>query len=398
MIDTLEQLAAPKAPEAGLRVTCLQDHLHRAMGIVTRATGNRHTMPILGYVLATTDGERVRLTATNLDLSVTTWVPGRVRSEGVACLPASLLRETIAALPSGRDVSLDVAGTAVRVECERVGANLKGADPGEFPPVALLDEAPLVRLPAAEFRRAIEQVAFAAAKDDARPVLSGVHLRLGAGGLRLAGADGFRLSILHHVLPDTSTVTGEADVIVPARTVLEVARLLEGYDATVEIGVAPNRTQVGFRVRSPGGEALVTGRLLEGVFPDVERIVPQNATTAVTVGREALAQAIKVASIFARDSAHNVGLEVTLGQDDSGELTVKASSADTGDNVTRVPCRAVGEGCAVHFSTEFLSDWLGSVKTPQVVLELSGPTSPGLFRGLGAPGVSHVIMPMHARQ
>ena len=158
MIDTLDVLATPKAPEAGMRVSVVQDQLAKALGVVSRAFGNRSTMPILGYVLASTDGERLRLTATNLETSITAWVPARVLSDGVACLQGSVIRETVGALPGGRDVSIEAKGFALRVECERVGANLKGADPAEFPPINLFDGAPAVRIPAGDFRRAIEQV------------------------------------------------------------------------------------------------------------------------------------------------------------------------------------------------------------------------------------------------
>ena len=394
-LDELAILGQPKAATTGLRVSCVQDHLSRALGMVTRATGNRNTMPILGYVLASTDGERLRLTATNLELSVTAWVGARVLSEGSACLPGAVVRETVSALPAGRDVALDVKGAAVRVECERVGANLKGADPTEFPAVSLLDEAPVVRIPARQFRRAVESVAFAAAKDESRPVLSGVNLRIGAGALRLSAADGFRLSIRTDVLDGTA---GDVDVIIPARSLLEVARVISSDEDDVEIVVASNRTQAGFRVRASTGDALVTTRLLEGTFPDLDRVVPSGPTTSVTVDRAGLAQAIRLASIFARDSAHNVRLEVTTDSEDGlvpGSVTVSGASSDTGDNVTTVPGRASGESVGINFSAEFLAEWLASVKSVQVTLDLKGALSPGVFRSVEDKSIVHVIMPMH---
>ncbi|NBV62802.1 MAG: DNA polymerase III subunit beta, partial [Rhodobacteraceae bacterium] len=334
MTATLDILATPKAATAGMRVSVVQDQLAKALGIVGRATGNRNTMPILGHVLASTDGERLRLTATNLETSITAWVPARVLSDGVACLQSAVIRETIGALPGGRDVSIEAKGFALRVECERVGANLKGADPAEFPPINLFDGVPAVRIPAGDFRRAIEQVAFAAAKDEARPVLSGVNLRIGGGALRLSAADGFRLSIRTDALVGD---TDDVDVIVPARAMTEVARAC-GVDADdVEIMIAPNRTQIGFSVPTASGRVLITTRLLEGTFPDLDRVVPAEAATTVTIYREALSRAVKVASIFARDSAYNIRLDVTADSEDGlvqGSVTVSGSSTDHGDNQT----------------------------------------------------------------
>ena len=395
MTATLDILGTPKTAEAGLRVSVVQDQLARALGIVGRATGNRNTMPILGYVLASTDGERLRLTATNLETSITAWVPARVLSDGVACLQGSVIRETVGALPAGRDVSIEAKATALRVECERVGVNLKGADPAEFPSVSLLDGVPAVRLHAGEFRRAIEQVAFAAAKDESRPVLSGVNLRIGGGALRLSAADGFRLSIRTHDLATTDDV----DVIVPARAMLEVARAIGSDEDDVEVLVASNRTQVGFSVPTSSGRVLITTRLLEGTFPDLDRVVPAEAATTVTIDREALSRAVKVASIFARDSAHNIRLDVTADSEDGlvqGSVTVSGSSTDHGDNQTTVPCRVSGADCTVNFSSEFLAEWLGSVRSVQVTLALGGAITPGTFRSIEEPGLVHVIMPMHS--
>lgn len=396
MTATLDILATPKAATAGMRVSVVQDQLAKALGIVGRAAGNRNTMPILGYVLATTDGERLRLTATNLETSITAWVPARVLSDGVACLQSAVIRETIGALPGGRDVSIEAKGFALRVECERVGANLKGADPAEFPPINLFDGVPAVRIPAGDFRRAIEQVAFAAAKDEARPVLSGVNLRIGGGALRLSAADGFRLSIRTDALVGD---TDDVDVIVPARAMTEVARAC-GVDADdVEIMIAPNRTQIGFSVPTASGRVLITTRLLEGTFPDLDRVVPAEAATTVTIDREALSRAVKVASIFARDSAHNIRLDVTADSEDGlvqGSVTVSGSSNDHGDNQTTVPCRVSGADCTVNFSSEFLAEWLSSVRSVQVTLALGGAITPGTFRSIEEPSIVHVIMPMHS--
>lgn len=395
MIDTLDVLATPKAPEAGMRVSVVQDQLAKALGVVSRAFGNRATMPILGYVLASTDGERLRLTATNLETSITAWVPARVLADGVACLQGSVIRETVGALPGGRDVSIEAKGFALRVECERVGANLKGADPADFPPINLFDGDRAVRIPAGDFRRAIEQVAFAAARDESRPVLSGVNVRIGGGALRLSAADGFRLSIRTDALVGD---TDDVDVIVPARAMIEVARAC-GVDADdVEIMIAQNRTLVGFGVPTTSGRVLITTRLLEGVFPDLDRVVPKESTTTVTLDRESLVRAIKVASIFARDAADNVRFEITAGSDDilqPGNLEVSAASNDHGDNITNLPCTALGGDCVISFNGTFVAEWLSSSRSEKITFEVNGSQAPGVFRSVGDDAVVHVIMPMH---
>lgn len=394
MTMTLEALETPKIASA-MQVSVAQDNLAKALGTVSRAISGRAAMPILGYVLVTTDGERLRLSATNLETTITTWIPARVLSDGNACLQGAIIRETIGALPSGRDVALNIKGTEVKVECERVSANLKGAQTSEFPAVSLMEVAPAVRLPAGELRRAMDQVVYAAAKDDSRPVLSGVNLRIADGKLRLAAADGFRLSIR---TSEMAGVAPDVDVIIPAKALSEVARVLGADDDEVEVLIADNKTLAGFRTHTAHGEVLVTTRLLEGVFPDLERVVPTADSTTVLVDREALQRAVRVASIFARDSADVVLFEIKPGSADGlepGEMRVSAWSPDHGDNATIVPATVTGNAMDISFNSGFVSEFLGSCKTWQISLKAGGAQAPGLFQAVGDPGIRHVIMPMH---
>lgn len=400
MSTTLDILGTPKV-ESAMQVSVVQDTLAKALGVVSRAIQGRPAMPILGYVLVTTDGERLRLSATNLETTITAWIPARVLTEGTVCLQGSIVRETVGALPSGRDVSIDVKGNEVKVDCERVASNLKGADVAEFPAVALMDVEPALRLPAGELKRAIEQVVYAAAKDESRPVLAGVNLRIGDGKLRLSAADGYRLSIRESELAGPAP---DVDVIIPAKAMIEVAKALGADDDQVEVLIAENRTLAGFRMpfdsRQPVyGEVLITTRLLEGTFPDLERVIPTNETTTVLVDRDTLQRAIKVASIFARDSADVVLFDITPGSADgleSGQMNVSAWSPHHGDNATVVPCKVSGEALAISFNAGYVREFLGSLKTVQVSMKFGGQLSSGLFDG-GAEdeGIRHVIMPMH---
>ncbi len=382
-----------------MRISCAQDQFSRGLAIVGRAVGSRTTMPILGNVLIATDGERLRLVATNLEIGITTWVPARVIDAGRAAVPARLLSEFVNSLPGGRDVSVDGGdrGSPLRLECERIGANVKGVDPEEFPPVATGDDRPAVRIPAREFRTMIDQVAFCAARDESRPVLSGVNVRMDGTVLSLAAADGFRLAIrtaeLDHGLPEP------LDIIIPARALTELGRLLGGDDDEVEVSVTGNRTQVLFRVRTSSGETVLVSRLLEGQFPDLQRVVPKTASTEVTVSRADLATAIKVASIFARDSANVVRLDLQPGSSDGlepGTLEVSATAQEIGDNKSQVRANVSGDETHISFSSEFLADVLGVLKSENVRLKLTGPLSPAVVEGIGVERYTHVIMPMHS--
>ncbi|MBI3970416.1 MAG: DNA polymerase III subunit beta [Chloroflexi bacterium] len=383
---------------AAMRISCAQDHLSRGLAIVSRAVGGRTTLPVLNNVLLATDGERLKLAATNLEIGITTWVPGRVDGEGQVTVPARLLTDFVNSLPAGQPVALEsnAHSYTLRLECARYNANIRGIDPEEFPPLPAADDRPTIKLGAGMLKEMINQVAFSAARDESRPVLTGVNLRLEETKLTMAAADGFRLSRreaeLDRGLPEP------LDVIIPARSLSELARLLGDGGDDVEVTVTPNRAQVIFRVRSEQGEVHLVSRLLEGQFPDLQRVIPKTYTTKLIAKRTELITATKIASLFARDAANVVRLDVTPGAEGGltpGKVALSATAADVGENHGELDATVEGEETYISFSSEFLADVLGVLPTDEVALEITGPLSPAIVRGLGLADYTHVIMPMH---
>jgi DNA polymerase-3 subunit beta len=383
-----------------MRISCVQDHLSRGLAIVSRAVGGRTTLPVLNNVLLASDGERLRLSATNLEIGITTWVPGRVEAEGQVTVPARLLADFVNSLPAGQPVSLDASkGYSLHVECARYNANIKGIDPEEFPPLPAADDRPTVKIGAGMLKEMIAQVAFSAARDESRPVLTGVNVRVDEDKLHMAAADGFRLSLreaaLERGLPE------RLDIIIPARSLSELARLLGEGDDDVELTVTPSRSQVLFRVRAEAGEVNLVSRLLEGQFPDLQRVIPKAPQTTVVIKRIEFVQATRIASLFARDAANVVRLEIAPGAEGGltpGRVALSANAVEVGDNRGELDATVDGEETYISFSAEYLSDVLGVLPTDEVKLEISGPLSPAIVRGLGLAEYTHVIMPMHTVQ
>jgi len=392
---------APGATErtsSAMRITCPQDQLSRGLGIVGRAVGGRTTLPVLNNVFLASDGERLKLSATNLEIGITTWVRGHVEGEGQLTVPARLLGDFVNSLPAGHTVLLDANPRthSLHLECDRYKANIKGIDAEEFPPIPSADDRPTIRLGAGLLKEMIQQVAFSAARDESRPVLAGVNLRLDETRLVLSAADGFRLSkreaALEQGLPE------KLDIIIPARALTELARLLDDGDEDVEVTVTPNRTQVLFRVRSESGEVNLVSRLLEGQFPDLERVIPKTHTTRIVVKRGDFVTATRIAALFARDAANVVKLDVTPG-DEGGlmpsKIALSANALEVGDNTGELEAIVDGEATYISFSAEFLADVLGVLNAEDIALEITGPLSPAVVRGIGLAEYTHVIMPMH---
>ena len=376
-----------------MKVICLQENLSAALADVGRAVASRTPLPITSNVLISTDAGRLKLSATNLELTITTWIGAKVEEEGVVTVPARLLGEFVGSLPS-EEVHLTGApgGKSLKVTCARFQANIAGTDPEEFPPTPTVEDGFEVNIGTDLLKQAIDGVAFAAATEDSRPVLTGVQIEIKDGGLVLAAADGFRLAVHETKLADE--VPESSAIIVPAKSLQEVSRLASGKDYPVKIKVNEGKTQVLFQFET----AAVVSQLIQGTFPNYSQLVPKEHVSKTTVDVGEFARATRAASIFARDGSGIVRLQTSEGEEDGiGGLSVSARSEEVGDNQGEVTATIEGDPAKIAFNSKYLTEVLSVLGHGMVALETSSPSSPGVLRPLSpSEGVSyvHVIMPM----
>ena len=376
-----------------MKVDCLQENLNAALADVGRAVASRTPLPITSNVLISTDGGRLKLSATNLELTITTWIGAKVEEEGVVTVPARLLGEFVGSLPS-EEVHLIGApgGKSLNVTCARFQANIAGTDPEEFPPTPTVEDGFEVNIGTDLLKQAIDGVAFAAATEDSRPVLTGVQIEIKDGGLVLAAADGFRLAVYETKLADE--VPESSSIIVPAKSLQEVSRLASGKDYPVKIKVNEGKTQVLFQFET----AAVVSQLIQGTFPNYSQLVPKEHVSKTTVDVGEFARATRAASIFARDGSGIVRLQTFEGEEDGiGGLSIEARSEEVGDNKGKITATIEGDPAKIAFNAKYLTEVLGVLGHGMVALETSSPSSPGVLRPLSpSEGVSyvHVVMPM----
>jgi DNA polymerase-3 subunit beta len=235
-------------------------------------------------------------------------------------------------------------------------------------------------------RRMINEVAFVAATDDSRPVLTGVLTTFDGNEVTMAAADPYRLSVRR--APLLVTVDPKVEIIIPARSLFEVARIVDDSESSVDILVTPNGSQVIFHTE----EADLVSRIIEGQFPNYHQVIPTSHATTVTVSRDELLKATKLASYFARDAANIVRFTVDPAQE--VPLVVSATAAEVGDNTSRVDATVEGPGTAIAFNSRFVADALGSLAASEIALELGGPLAPGVVRIVGDDSYLHVVMPL----
>jgi DNA polymerase-3 subunit beta len=252
--------------------------------------------------------------------------------------------------------------------------------------VAAIGDAPATSAEARQLRDALSEVVFAAASDESRPILTGVLTRFSGDSMTLAAADNYRIAV--RTLTTTRPVTPEMSIVVPARSYAELMRILPDSDDPIDITVTPNKSQVLFHVE---GIDLVS-RLIEGQFPNYEPVIPTGHSSRAVIDRESFLAGARRASIFARDSANIVKVELA---GDGGEgVSITAHAADVGDNADTLDAAIEGQATTIAFNARYLIDVLANLRADQAALELSGPLAPGVVRGVGKDDYVHVIMPV----
>ncbi|HET7636454.1 MAG TPA: DNA polymerase III subunit beta [Candidatus Limnocylindria bacterium] len=372
-----------------MNVSVMQENLARGLAVVSRAVSTRATLPVLANVLLKTQDGGLKLTATNLEIGINCWVPGKINEEGEITVPARLLTELVASLPNQRiDLVLSPKDRTLKVTCGASRSSIKGIEADEFPVVAAIGESPATSVDGKTLREALGQVVFAAASDESRPILTGVLTKLAGSSMTLAAADNYRIAV--RTVSLERPVTPELSIVVPARSYTELMRILPDSESPVEITVTPNKSQVLFHVE---GIDLVS-RLIEGQFPNYEPVIPQSHTSRAVLDREAFLAGTRRASIFARDSANIVKVE--LGGDASnGEgVAISAHAADVGDNADTLEATIEGAPTSIAFNARYLTDVLANLLSDEAALELTGPLAPGVVRGVGRGDYVHVIMPV----
>ena len=384
-----------------MKLSCLQENLNRGLNQVGRAAATRTTLPITNHVLLATDQGRLKLVATNLEMAISCWIGAKVEEEGEITVPARLIADFVASLPSEKvgkkgareeetvEMSLSPRSKTLHIKCGRFEARISGIDAKDFPPIPKVEGGMTATVEVEAIRQGIGQVVFAAATDESRPVLTGVNAEFEKDQLTLAAADGFRLAV--YKLPLAAPASKKAVAIIPARTLSELNRMAADQKEDIEIRISTDTSQVLFRLK----DIELVSQLVQGSFPQYSQLIPQSYNTRAVVDVAQFLRATKTASIFARDGSGIVRLVVAPGGEKTpGKLTVSARSEEIGDDFGEIDAVVQGEEAKIAFNSKYLSDVLSFLPESQVALEVTTPSSPGVFRPVGVDNYIHVVMPM----
>ncbi|PJE67446.1 DNA polymerase III subunit beta [Candidatus Shapirobacteria bacterium CG10_big_fil_rev_8_21_14_0_10_40_9] len=368
-----------------MKISVLQENLSRGLTTVSRLVASKAALPILGNVLLKTDKGRLKLSATNLETGISLFLGAKIEKEGEITVPARILVELVSSLLPEK-VDLEATETTLHLSSGSFKADISGISASEFPKIPSFQGEPAFLFDKEELIKILSQVSFAAAQDESRPVLTGVLLRGKIGKTLLVATDGYRLSVKNLAMRKQKE---EKDLLIPAKTLIEVCRIAqEAQDEEKEIKMALNseKNQVLF---SFSQKIELSSRLLEGEFPDFEKIIPPSFSTKAEFDKEEFLRAVKIASIFAREQANIVKIKI-----EGGKMIISAESPQVGANQGEIEAKTEGEKLEIAFNFRFLLDFLNSPIGEEIIFEANGPLSPGVFKVKGDDSFLHLIMPV----
>ncbi len=367
-----------------MRLKIQQSDLNSPLQAVSRSVGIRATLPVLANILLQAQGNKLILSATNLEIGVVKSINATVEEEGELTVPAKTFQEIIASL-SGLELTLESGGEQLRISAKNFNVTLNGISSAEFPAIPLAGEK-AASVQAAVLKDSVPQIAFAAAADDGRPVLTGILTEITKHTLELVATDGFRLA--HKKMSLESETDQPFRSLIPRRTLEEVVRLIsedieKSDSGLVEIGTSDN--QIIFKV----GDTQASSRLIEGNFPSWEKIVPTEFQNITHIDRTDLLKAVKLASVFAKTEANVIKME-TL----EGKIKISSQAREVGEQETEIEAQTGQNPIQIAFNAKYLTDALSSVNSEKVRIEFSGNLSAALIKPEGIEGLEYVIMPI----
>jgi DNA polymerase-3 subunit beta len=364
-----------------MELTVTQENLSKALSAVGRVASSKTQLPILSNILLRTDGNRLLVAATNLEIATTQHIGAKIVKPGAITVPARLVSEFISSLPKGT-VELKVENDHLHIKAGSYSSTINGVVADDFPELPTIDETSSIQysIKSDDFKQAISQTIITSSNDATRPVLTGVYWHSHEGFLYLAATDGYRLS--ERRLVET---TSDVSAIVPTSSLQEVLRTVG--DDVDEVEILFDETQVRFRA----GEAEVTSRLIDGNFPDYRQLIPASSETSIKLEKSDFVRITKIAGLFARES----GGSVTLTADSEKKtMSIHSIASQLGENTSESSAEVVGDG-QVTLNSRYLSEALSVVDGDTVTFRFSGKLAPCVLTAVEKDvQYLHIIMPL----
>lgn len=361
-----------------MKLQVTQENLSKALTTVARVASSRGTLPILANVLIKTTNNRLSIAATNLDIAITQYSGAKVKEDGSITIPARLMQDFISSLPGGV-INLELEDNKLHITTDQYQSVINGTAADEFPVMPAIEDGKTLSINGSVLKRALQQVVFAASSDEARPVLTGVYLHAEDSGLHLAATDSYRLAAR-----TLAEVKDEVNLLIPVSAMQDVLRIVNDFSDTVAITYSDQ--QVLFRI----GDVELVARLIEGKYPDYQKLIPSNFANVAKVSRAELMSITKVSSLFARESAGSVKVEIN---EEKKSLSIRSVASQVGENTASTEGTVTGSG-EITINSRYLLDALHAFSSDEVNFCFNGKLEPVVITDAEDNSYTHLIMPL----
>jgi len=381
------ELFAPTTTDRIMRVTVERAALLKALGHVHRVVERRNTIPILSNVLLRAEETGLRLKATDLDIEVTETIPAEVIQPGSTTVPAHVIYDVVRKLPDGAQVSLEMAGDTGQMQLRsgRSRFMLQALPESDFPDLAAGDLSHRFLLPPGDLKRLIEKTQFAISTEETRYYLNGIYFHTiesdGVLVLRAVATDGHRLARIE--LPAPSGSEGMAGIIVPRKAVSEIQKLLEDGDENVSVELSTAKIRLTF------GGVVLTSKLIDGTFPDYQRVIPAGNDKDLIVDREEFAKVVDRVSTISSDRGRAVKLSLA-----EGKVTFSVNNPDSGSATEEIEAEYDAAAIEIGFNAKYLLDIASQLEGDTALFKLADAGSPTLVQDRAGASALYVLMPM----
>lgn len=363
-----------------MKLQVTQSNLSRALNTVARIASTRGTLPVLANILFKTENNRLKLVATNLDIAVSQYVGGKIDSEGSITIPARLTQEFVNNLPEGV-VNLELDGNKLHISTEKYNSTINGIAADDFPVMPQISGKNSWAAGKEELKRALSRTVFAASADDARPILTGVYFSAKGSTASIAATDSYRLA---------EAVVGQSksqvEFLLPANAAAELLRIID--DGADEISVSHDEQQVQFNC----GDATLVARLIEGTYPDYQKLIPAKFSTVAKLSRTEFLNIAKVSALFARESAGSITLNVSK---ENSQVSINAVASQLGENTASAEAKVTADG-EVTLNSRYLIEALGAFSAEEIEFCFNGKLEPCILRSPTEKDYLHLIMPLRS--
>ena len=363
-----------------LKVT--QSNLNRALGVVSRVAASRTTLPILSNILIKAEKNSLTVSATNLEIGITCTVAGKVDEQGSITIPARLMTDFVSNLPD-ENIDLWLEGHALHIKSGKYASSINGIPADDFPTLPAVENSSTNTLPATDLKKALQQTVLAASSDEARQVLTAVYTHTHENRLYIVATDSYRLA--ERALAENKDDFG---LLVPATTYSELLRVID--DSAQEVSYAYDDSQVMFKY----GDVKIISRLIAGNYPDYRQLIPRTGDVEFSVSRDDFINITKVSSLFAKESAGSITLDV---DEDKQEVSIRSIASQVGENTSRADAKVKGSG-NVTLNSRYLLDALNAFSGDTITFTFRSTTSPCVLKSADKKDSDylHVVMPLRS--